>query len=47
MSLLGLERSGAYARELLSEALQALAASGLADTRALQALATMVVDRDN
>jgi farnesyl diphosphate synthase len=47
VSLLGLERSSAYAQELLAEALQALAASGLPDTRALQALATMVVNRDN
>jgi farnesyl diphosphate synthase len=47
VSLLGLERSGAYAQELLAEALQALQASGLADTQALQALAIMVVMRDN
>ena len=47
VSLLGLERSRAHARELLAEALQALDASGLPDTRALQALADMVVDRDN
>jgi len=47
VSALGLERSRAYARELLDEALQALASSGLPDTRALRALATMVVDRDN
>jgi farnesyl diphosphate synthase len=47
VSVLGLERSRAYARELLGEALHALAASGLEDTRALHALATMVVDRDN
>jgi farnesyl diphosphate synthase len=47
VSLLGLERSRAYARELLAEALAALDASGLADTRALQALAMMVVDREN
>jgi farnesyl diphosphate synthase len=47
VSVLGLERSRAYARELLAEARQALAASGLADTRALNALATMVVDREN
>jgi farnesyl diphosphate synthase len=47
VSLLGLERSAAYAQELLTEALQALEASGLADTRALQALAMMVVNRDN
>lgn len=47
VSLLGLERSAAYAQELLVEALQALAASGLPDTRALQALAMMVVQREN
>jgi farnesyl diphosphate synthase len=47
VSLLGLERSGVYAQELLGEALQALKASGLADTQALQALAIMVVMRDN
>jgi farnesyl diphosphate synthase len=47
VSLLGLERSGAYAQELLGEALQALEASGLADTQALQALAIMVVKRDS
>jgi farnesyl diphosphate synthase len=47
VSVLGLPRSRGYARELLAEALQALEASGLADTRALRALATMVVERDN
>jgi farnesyl diphosphate synthase len=47
VSLLGLERSRAYAGELLEQALDALAASGLRDTRALDALARMVVDRDN
>ena len=47
VSLLGLERSAAYAQELLGEALQALGVSGLADTQALQALAMMVVMRDN
>jgi farnesyl diphosphate synthase len=47
VSIMGLERSRAYARDLLGQALDALAASGLADTRALQALATMVVERDN
>jgi farnesyl diphosphate synthase len=47
VSVLGLDRSRAYARELLDDALRALAASGLADTRALHALALMVVDRDN
>jgi farnesyl diphosphate synthase len=47
VSLLGLERSTAYAQELLGESLQALADSGLPDTRALQALAMMVVNREN
>lgn len=47
VSLLGLDRSRAYAEQLLGEALQALARSGLADTRALQALAMMVVHREN
>ena len=47
VSVLGLERSRAYARELRQQALQALEASGLRDTRALHALALMVVDRDN
>jgi len=47
VSLLGLDRSRSYARELLAQALQALAASGLRDTQALQALAMMVVNRDN
>ena len=47
VSLLGLERSSAYAQELLAQALQSLAASGLKSTEALQALAQMVVNRDN
>jgi farnesyl diphosphate synthase len=47
VSLLGLERARAYARALLDEARAALAASGLPDTQALQALAEMVVERDN
>jgi farnesyl diphosphate synthase len=47
VSVLGLEGSGAFARELLGQALRALAASGLQDTRALHALAMMVVNRDN
>jgi len=45
VSLLGLERSHAYAQELLAQALAALDTSGLADTRALRALADMVVNR--
>lgn len=47
VSLLGLDRSRAYARELLAQALEALDASGLPDVRALRALARMVVERDN
>ena len=47
VSLLGLDRSRDYARELLEQARGALAGSGLADTRALLALAAMVVNRDN
>jgi farnesyl diphosphate synthase len=47
VSLLGLARARAYANELLEQASHALAASGLEDTRALQALAEMVVHRDN
>jgi farnesyl diphosphate synthase len=46
VSLLGLERSRAYAQALLADALEALDASGLADTRALAALANMVVNRE-
>jgi farnesyl diphosphate synthase len=45
VSILGLERSQRYAQELLAQALAALDASGLADTRALRALADMVVNR--
>jgi len=47
VSLLGLERSRAYATELLEQAQAALQASALADTTALQALARMVVNRDS
>ncbi|MFC5499053.1 polyprenyl synthetase family protein [Caenimonas terrae] len=47
VSLLGLDRSRAYAQELLQQARTALAGSGLEDTRALLALAAMVVNRDN
>jgi farnesyl diphosphate synthase len=47
VSLLGLQRARAHADELLDEALRALAASGLPDTRALDGLARMVVDRQN
>ena len=47
VSLLGLQRSRAYAQELLAQALAALEASALPDTRALAALAHMVVNREN
>jgi farnesyl diphosphate synthase len=47
VSLLGLERARAYAGELLEQARTALATTGLEDTRALLALAQMVVHRDN
>ncbi len=45
VSLMGLQASQAYAQALLTQALEALAASGLPDTRALRALADMVVNR--
>ncbi len=45
VSTLGLQRSIGYAEELLDEALAALADSRLRDTRALHALASMVVRR--
>lgn len=47
VSILGLERSRAYAQELLAQALAALEDSGLKDTQALRALADMVVNRVN
>ncbi len=47
VSLLGLARSRAYSRQLLGEALGALEGSGLQETQALQALAMMVVNREN
>ena len=47
VSVLGLQGSERLARELLAQSLEALCRSGLADTRALQALAMMVVNRDN
>ncbi len=46
VSLLGLERSRGHAQELLAQALDALDHSGLPDTRALRAIADMVVNRD-
>ena len=45
VSLLGLPPAQAHAQELLAQAHDALATSGLADTRALAALADMVVNR--
>ena len=45
VSILGLERSRVYAQELHAQAVAALDASGLADTRALRALADMVIHR--
>ena len=45
VALMGLERAQAHAQELLAEALAALAGGGLADARALAALADMVVNR--
>lgn len=47
VSLLGLARAQAYAQELLGQAQAALARSGLHDTRALAALADMVVSRSH
>ncbi len=47
VSLLGLDRSSVYAQELYTQAISALDASGLSDTRALRALADMVVNRKN
>jgi len=45
VSLMGLQASQVYAANLLAQAHDALRASGLPDTRALQALADMVVHR--
>ena len=45
VSLLGLDASKAYADKLLQQALAALARTGLGNTRALQSLAHMVVNR--
>jgi farnesyl diphosphate synthase len=47
VSLMGLDQARAYAQSLYSQALAALQTSGLADTRALHALADMVVQRSN
>jgi farnesyl diphosphate synthase len=45
VSLLGLDKSSEYADKLLQQALDALKSTGLKDTRALQSLAYMVVNR--
>ncbi len=47
VSLMGLERAHAYAQSLYQQALAALASSGLADTRALQGLASLMVQRSS
>lgn len=47
VSLMGLERAHAYAQTLYQQALAALASSGLADTRALQGLASLMVQRSS
>jgi farnesyl diphosphate synthase len=47
VSLMGLERARAYAHTLYQQAIDALQASGLRDTRALHALADMVVQRSS
>ena len=47
VSLMGLERSRQYARDLLAQALTALDDSQLGQTQALRALAHMVVDRSH
>ncbi len=47
VSLMGLARANAYAQELLVQAQAALVRSELTDTRALQALALMVVNRSH
>jgi farnesyl diphosphate synthase len=45
VSLLGLEKSSEYADKLLQQALDALKSTGLENTRSLQSLAHMVVNR--
>ncbi len=47
VAVLGLERSRAYAIELHTQAVRALAASGLPQVAALRALADLVVHREN
>jgi farnesyl diphosphate synthase len=46
VSLLGLDGARAEAAQLLAQALAALERSGLSETGALRALASMVVERD-
>lgn len=47
VSLMGLERAHAYAQTLYDQALAALASSDLSDTRALQGLASLMVQRSS
>jgi len=47
VSLMGLDPASAFAQELLNQALAALQRTGLADVRALEALAFMVVQRSH
>jgi len=47
VSLMGLERAHAHAQSLYQESLAALASSGLTDTRALQGLASLMVQRSS
>lgn len=47
VSLMGLERAQTYAQTLHEQALAALASSGLPNTRALQGLASLVVQRSS
>ncbi|MEY4139424.1 MAG: hypothetical protein RLZZ371_1606 [Pseudomonadota bacterium] len=47
VSLMGLEPARRYAQTLYDDALTALASSGLSDTRALQGLASMMVQRSS
>ncbi len=47
VSLMGLQASQAYAQQLLTQALASLQSSGLENTRALQALADMLVNRQH
>ena len=47
VSLMGLEPARLYAQTLYDQAMAALASSGLPDTRALQGLASLIVQRSN